>query len=406
MHAVSGPPSGLTPDARLRRYHSAFAGFDVPFAFVDLDALWANADRLLTLAGDKPIRVASKSLRCRSLQRAILDADLRFDGLLTFTAAETVWLAGHGFTNLLLAYPTTDRAALAALGELTAAAPQTAPIVMVDSIEHLDLITAATSAPVRVCLDLDAGYRRAGLAIGPKRSPLRSPAQARAFAEQVVQRPTLRLVAMMCYEGHIAGVGDDVDGKPLHNRAVRWMQRRSFAELRDRRAEAVARVREVADISIVNAGGTGDLHLVAAEPAITEATAGSGFFAPTLFDSYTAFTLAPAAMFALPITRRFGPATVTALGGGYLASGVGGTDRMPSPYLPAGLRLDPMEGAGEVQTPLHGPPARTLRIGDRVYFRHAKAGELCERFDRLYLVRGDRIVEEVPTYRGEGQTFL
>ncbi len=405
MHEVSGP-AGLTPEDRLRRYESAFAGMDVPFALVDLDALWANADRLLALAGDKPIRVASKSLRCRPLQRAILDADVRFDGLLTFTAAETVWLAEHGFTNLLLAYPTTDRAALAALGEMTAAAPQTAPIVMVDSIEHLDLITAATSAPVRVCLDLDAGYRRAGLTIGPKRSPLRSPAQARAFAEQIAQRPTLRLVAMMCYEGHIAGVGDDVGGKPLHNRAVRWMQRRSFAELRHRRAEAVARVREVAEVGIVNAGGTGDLHLVAGEPAITEATAGSGFFAPTLFDSYAAFTLAPAARFALPVPRRGDAATVTALGGGYLASGVGGKDRMPSPYLPSGLRLDPMEGAGEVQTPLHGPPARSLRIGDRVYFRHAKAGELCERFDRLYLVRGDRIVDEVPTYRGEGRTFL
>ena len=406
MHDVTGRPARLTPEDRLHRYQTAFAGCDVPFAFVDLDALWTNADRLLGLAGDKPIRVASKSLRCRALQRAILDADDRFDGLLTFTAAETLWLAEHGFTNLLLAYPTTDRAAVAALGELTAAAPRTAPIIMVDSVEHLDLLTAATSAPLRVCLDLDAGYRRAGLAIGPKRSPLRTPTQARAFAEQIARRPTLRLEAMMCYEGHIAGVGDDVAGKPLYSRAVRWLQRRSFAELRDRRAEAVARVREVAEISIVNAGGTGDLHLVAGEPAITEATAGSGFYAPTLFDSYTAFTLAPAAMFALPVSRRFDATTVTALGGGYLASGVGGSDRMPSPYLPSGLRLDPREGAGEVQTPLHGPPARSLRIGDRVYFRHAKAGELCERFDRLYLVRGDRIVEQVPTYRGEGRTFL
>ncbi|HTM85868.1 MAG TPA: amino acid deaminase/aldolase, partial [Mycobacterium sp.] len=129
-------------------------------------------------------------------------------------------------------------------------------------------------------------------------------------------------------------------------------------------------------------------------------------YAPTLFDSYAAFTLAPAALFALPVSRRFDATTVTALGGGYLASGVGGQDRMPTPYLPPGLRLDPMEGAGEVQTPLHGDAARALGIGDPVYFRHAKAGELCERFDRLYLVRGSEIVAEVPTYRGEGQTFL
>jgi D-serine deaminase-like pyridoxal phosphate-dependent protein len=41
-----------------------------------------------------------------------------------------------------------------------------------------------------------------------------------------------------------------------------------------------------------------------------------------------------------------------------------------------------------------------------VYLRHTKAGELCERFDRLHLIAGDEVVEVVPTYRGEGQTFL
>jgi D-serine deaminase-like pyridoxal phosphate-dependent protein len=56
-----------------------------------------------------------------------------------------------------------------------------------------------------------------------------------------------------------------------------------------------------------------------------------------------------------------------------------------------------------VQTPLTG--AHGLGIGDRVWFRHAKAGELCERFDRLHLIQGDRVVETVPTYRGEGRTF-
>ncbi|WP_109562112.1 amino acid deaminase/aldolase [Mycolicibacillus trivialis] len=406
MPDVTGPPPGLDPDRRLQRYRAAFADRDTPFAFVDLDALWSNAAQLLALAGTKPIRVASKSLRCRDLQRRILDADDRFDGLLTFTLAETLWLAGRGFTNLMLAYPTTDQAGLRELGERTADDPDGAPIVMVDSVEHLDLIQAATDRPVRLGLDLDAGYRRAGLKIGPKRSPLRTPEQARALAEEIARRPNLTLAALMCYEGHIAGVGDDVAGKPLQNRVIRWLQRASFAELRERRARAVELVREVADLRIVNAGGTGDLQLVADEPAVTEATAGSGFYAPALFDSYSAFTLEPAAMFALPVARRFGPTCVTALGGGYLASGVGGKDRMPVPYLPPGLRLDAMEGAGEVQTPLHGEPARRLRVGDTVYLRHAKAGELCERFDRLYLVSGSEIVDCVPTYRGEGQTFL
>jgi D-serine deaminase-like pyridoxal phosphate-dependent protein len=59
-----------------------------------------------------------------------------------------------------------------------------------------------------------------------------------------------------------------------------------------------------------------------------------------------------------------------------------------------------------VQTPLLGEAAAGLEIGDRVYLRHAKAGELCERFDVLHLIRGARVVETVPTYRGEGRTFL
>jgi D-serine deaminase-like pyridoxal phosphate-dependent protein len=404
----SDGPAPLDAPARLRRYEEAFADHDAPFAFVDLDAMWGNAEQMLARAGNKPIRVASKSLRCRPLQREILDASERFDGLMTFTLPETLWLAGVGFSNLLLAYPTTDRAALRELGEMTAEDPNEAPIVMVDSVEHLDLIENATSKPVRLCLDLDAGYWRAGgrVKIGPKRSPLHTPEQARALAVEIARRPTLTMVALMSYEGHIAGFGDKVAGKHTQNAVVGWMQRQSIAELRERRARAVELVREVADLKIVNAGGTGDLQLVAQEPAITEATAGSGFYAPTLFDSYSTFTLQPAAMFALPVSRRPDAKTVTALGGGYLASGVGAKDRMPTPYLPAGLKLDPMEGTGEVQTPLYGDAARTLKIGDKVYFRHTKAGELCERFDRLHLVRGAQIVDTFPTYRGEGRTFL
>jgi D-serine deaminase-like pyridoxal phosphate-dependent protein len=399
---------GLDPTARLRRYEAAFAEIDPPFAFVDLDAMWSNSAQMLQRAGEKPIRVASKSLRCRPLLRTVLDAHERYEGLLTFTLPETLWLDDEGFANLLLAYPTTDRKALRELGARTAADPDGAPIVMVDSVEHLDLIAAATDQPIRLCLDLDAGYRMAGgrVKVGPKRSPIHEPQEARAFAEEIARRPQLTLVALMSYEGHIAGFGDKVPGKPAQNAAVQRMQKASFNELRERRAAAVAAVREVADLQIVNAGGTGDLQLVAQEPAMTEATAGSGFYAPTLFDTYSTFTLEPAAMFALPVARRPDAKTVTALGGGYLASGVGAKDRMPTPYLPTGLKLDSLEGTGEVQTPLHGAAADELKIGDKVYFRHTKAGELCERFDALHLVQGDAIVDTVPTYRGEGRTFL
>ena len=71
------------------------------------------------------------------------------------------------------------------------------------------------------------------------------------------------------------------------------------------------------------------------------------------------------------------------------------------------MRLLPLEGAGEVQTPLTLPPdGPELKIGDPVIFQHAKAGELAERFNALLLIRGDRIVARAPTYRGEGAAFL
>jgi D-serine deaminase-like pyridoxal phosphate-dependent protein len=366
---------------------------------------------MLRRAGGKPIRVASKSVRCRPLLERILARDQGFQGLLTYTLPETLWLAEHGFANLVVAYPTTDRHALATLAEATESDRDGAPVVMVDSSEHLDLIEragASTRAPVRVAMEIDVGYWILGgrVKIGAKRSPIRTPEAAVALAREIEARSSVRLVGLMAYEGHIAGVGDRVAGKPLRSRAISAMQRASAREIRGRRAQVVAAVSELAELEFVNGGGTGSISGTAAEGAVTEVAAGSGFYAPTLFDNYGAFRLRPAAMFAMPVVRKPSPSVATALGGGYPASGAGDRSRLPTPHLPPGLRFDPMEGAGEVQTPLLGAAARSLRVGDRVYFRHAKAGELCERFASLYLVSGQEIVDELPTYRGEGRCFL
>jgi D-serine deaminase-like pyridoxal phosphate-dependent protein len=388
-----------------------FEEVEAPFAFVDLDAMWSNAEAMLARAGAKPVRVASKSVRCRALLERILHRDERFAGLMTFTLPETLWLAEAGFENLLLAYPTADTGALGELALRSVANPEGAPIVMVDCAEHLDAIESvlgAGAAPVRVCIDLDAGWWALGgrIKVGPKRSPVHTVEQAVALAQEIERRPQIELAALMSYEGQIAGVGDQPPGRRLRGIAIRTMQRRSAAELAERRSAVVAAIREFAELPIINGGGTGSLELTGAEEAVTEIAAGSGFYAPTLFDSYSRFKLTPGAGFALPIVRKPTAAVATALGGGYLASGSGDPARLPSPWLPEGLELDAEEGAGEVQTPLSGDAARDLQIGDRVYMRHAKAGELCERFDALHLIEGDEIIDAVPTYRGEGKTFL
>jgi len=393
------------------RYERVFAEVEAPFAFVDLGAMWANAGEMLARAAGKPVRVASKSIRCRALLEAILDRDERFDGLMTFTMPETLWLAERGFENLLLAYPTADVGALEELALRSAANPEGAPIVMVDCVEHVDMIGSVLgkgAPPIRVCIDVDASWWWLGgrVKVGPKRSPIHTVEDAVALAREIERRPQIELDALMAYEGQIAGVGDQPPGQRRRGAAIRFMQRRSAAELAERRAAIVAALSQFVELEIVNGGGTGSLELTAAEPAVTEVTAGSGFYAPALFDHYSRFSLTPAAGFALPVVRKPSPRTATALGGGYLASGAGDAARLPAPWLPTGLELDPEEGAGEVQTPLLGRAATNLDVGDRVYLRHAKAGELCERFDVLYLVEGDRIVDEVPTYRGEGKAFL
>ena len=396
--------------ARQRTYEqleAIFADVDAPFAFVDLDAMWSNAREMLDRAAGIPIRVASKSVRCRALLDAILARDPGFRGLMTFTLSESLWLHRHGFDDLLLAYPTADRSALAELGRLDSERP---PILMVDSVEHLDYIEAAAqpARPIRVCIELDVGWWPLGgrLKIGAKRSPVRSPEQVRALAREIAARPGFEVVALMGYEAHIAGVEDRPRGSRLRQPLIRLVKRRSAAEIAERRAAAVAAIREVAPVTIVNGGGTGSIHSTRREEVVTEITAGSGFYAPTLFDRYVDFRLTPAAMFAMPVVRRPSGSVATLLGGGYPASGAAGRDRLPEPHLPPGLRLDPLEGAGEVQTPVIGAAAVSLRVGDRVYLRHTKAGELCERFDRLYLVSGDAIADEVPTYRGEGRCEL
>ncbi len=415
----------------LERLERATASLDPPFAVVDLDAFWANAADMERRAAPKPIRLASKSVRCRALQQRVL-ARPGFQGTLAYTLPEALWLAAHGFDDILVAYPTADRRALRELAWLTAERPEARISIMVDSLAQLDLLDAALAAapasstspnisrssagrprhPVRVCLELDAGLWLLGgrVRIGAKRSPVHTAAQAAALARAIVAREGVELVGMMAYEAQIAGLGDAPSGPglalALRAGTVRLLQALSARELAARRAAAVAAVRAVAPLELVNGGGTGSLEGTSREAAVTELAAGSGLYGPGLFDAYRAFSPHPAALFALPIVRRPGPGVATALGGGYLASGPADRARLPRPHLPAGLRLDRQEGAGEVQTPLLGAPAAALAVGDRIWMRHAKAGELCERFSCLHLIEGDRIVEEVPTYRGEGQCFL
>ena len=390
--------SATSPIAKL---HPATADLDPPLAAVDLTALRDNAADLVRRAAGRPLRVASKSVRCRAILEEVLGPELTaaggFAGLMAYSLREALWLARSGARDILLGYPTADRTALAEL----AADPALLESItlMLDDPAQLDLVrTAVGSAAVhpRICLDVDASLRIGPLHLGVRRSPVRSPDAAAALATRA-QAAGFRVVGVMTYEAQIAGLPDT-------SPAVRLIKKLSAREITTRRSAVLDAVTAVTGpLEIVNSGGSGSVELSAAAPGVTEITAGSGLYAPTLFDGYRAFHPHPSLYFALPVLRRPSARIATVFGGGYIASGPAGASRVPRPVWPAGLRLVGTEGAGEVQTPLSGDTESA--IGDRVWFRHAKAGELCERFDQLYLVDSDGSRRAVPTYRGEGKNF-
>lgn len=383
---------------------AAVAGVSGPVAVIDVSALRHNALDMLVRAAGVPIRVASKSVRVRE----VIDATLAlpgYRGILAFTLPEALWLA-ETHEDVVLGYPSVDRAAIAAL-----AADETVSTrvtLMVDDVAQLDVIDAVVAptqrSTIRVAIDADASWRAPGLGhIGVHRSPVHEPGDVATLARAIAAREGFALVGLMMYEAQIAGQGDDTGSGDT---VIRWMQRRSADELLSRRSAIVTALREVAPLEFVNGGGTGSLEFTASDLSVTELTAGSGLLAGHLFDGYRGFSLAPAATFGLEVVRKPQPDIVTVLGGGWIASGPALASRQPLPIWPAGLKTIGREGAGEVQTPLQGDPARTVTVGDRVWFRHSKSGELAERVDRYLLVDHGRIVGEAPTYRGEGKAFL
>ena len=388
---------------RLRR---ALGEAALPAALVDLDALEANVDRIAGAARalGKPVRVASKSVRSVDLLRAIEDrARGAVCGLMTFSAAETLWLAQQGFRDLLLAYPTLRGAPLVA--EANRAASAAAAVDCEEQVAAFERAAGQAQVRIPLVIDLDVSYRPLGAMVhlGVRRSPLREPAEVVALARRIAGSPSLSFRGLLAYEAQIAGLPDLVPGQPVRTAALRAMKARSRADVAAARA-AIAAALAAAGLSpsLFNGGGTGSLASSPAEPALTEVTAGSGFLASHLFDGLDGLPLRPALYFAVEATRRPAPQMTTCHGGGLIASGAPGPDRLPLPALPEGLSLLPLEGAGEVQTPLRGGP---VDLGAPVFMRPAKAGEPAERFDHYLLVRGDAVVGRARTYRGMGQCF-
>jgi len=400
-------PPADTPWLRPAEYWpsltAATAAYDTPYGTVSVPALAHNAFDMLARANGTTIRVASKSIRVRGVIDSVL-ALPGYAGVLAYTLPEALWLASsvdgyEAIEDVVVGYPTADRGAIRTLG--LSAELSSRVTIMVDSIAQLDLVDAAIApgerASIRVCLELDASWDNWLFGhIGVRRSPVHTVEEATALAQAIVERPGFTLVG-----GLVNNPANKARGA-----LVRRIQGWSAAELADRRGATIAAVNQLAPLEFVNGGGTGSLESTSREQAVTEIAAGSGLFGPTLFDNYVHFSPAPAAAFALSVVRKPRPDIATLLGGGWIASGPAANDRLPQVAWPQGVRMEPREMAGEVQTPLLGDAARTLSVGDRVWLRHTKAGELSEHLNEFLLVDGGSVVETLPTYRGDGKAFL
>ncbi|MCC6623580.1 MAG: alanine racemase [Deltaproteobacteria bacterium] len=424
----------MTHARSYENWKALLAGVRLPAALVDLDAVARNAALILERLGPGPVtlRIASKSVRVVGLLRHIAAlCGARARGLMTFSAHETAWLAErHGMTDLVLAYPIAradEAEALAACGRR----PGVRVRAVIDDPAHVELLAAAIarepSPGLSACVDLDAAWRplapdgplagspaspgllaRLGrrVHLGVRRSPVRSAEAALALADHARARG-LVVDAVMAYEAQVAGLPDTSRSGGWLDPIRRFVRTRSMPVVTARRREIVQALRAAGHpIALVNGGGTGSVGATAHDGTVTEVTVGSGFLCSHLFDGYHDLPLEPAAFFALPIVRVPDPGFVTCFAGGYLASGPAAADRLPRVHAPAGLTPTGGEGWGEVQTPLavsrDAPP---LAIGDPIIARHAKAGELFERFDRCHLVRGAHIDDVVPTYRGDQGSF-
>jgi len=379
----------------------------LPALLLDLQAFDQNCKSILEKANGKTVRIATKSIRSIPVLKRILEFDARFKGLMSYSPNEAIFLAEQGFDDILIGYPCWDSEALTAISLLNNDGHQIT--CMIDSLEHvhyLNEIAEKTGGMFYLCLDVDMSTRFLNLHFGVRRSPLKTVDDVLQLAREIKKYPRLKLIGVMGYEAQIAGVGDNIPSQLLKNRLILFLKKKSFQEIKNRRKSVVQALgKEGVQLKFVNGGGTGSLDVTSKEETVTELTAGSGFYAPLLFDYYRDFRYTPSLFFALPIVRKPAPNIYTCLGGGYIASGPHGRDKVPQPVYPKGGKLLPFEGAGEVQTPIYFEK-EILEIGDAVVFRAAKAGEICERFNEIICVEQGKIVDRYLTYRGEGKCFL
>lgn len=385
-----------------------------PCLILDLDLFSENitavAKRLESNSSSKKtIRVASKSVRSVKLLEKILNSSDLYQGILSYSLREALFLSSKGFKDIVVAYPEINKNDITQLCQAIASLHVDITL-MIDSAQQIKIINSIASqhnVTVKLCLDVDLSTKYGPLHFGVLRSPITSVKTASPVAKIIQESKHVQLVGLMGYEAQIAGLPDRSPAKNFFiNYLIRFLKKRSIKTIKTRRESVVSLLKDMGfELRFVNGGGTGSVETTGKEEIVTEVTVGSGFYSPVLFDYYNAFHHKPSLFYALEISRIPTRHIYTCHGGGYVASGSLGIDKIPKPFLPLGSTLLTNEMAGEVQTPIKNTKTE-LEIGDLIFMRHAKAGELCEHFNEIIIVSNGSIIDRFKTYRGEGVIFL
>lgn len=391
-----------SPTNHYHNYLKATADFKAPYLVLDLDRLDQNIQDILKIAKGHKIRVASKSVRSQFVLNYLKEKlKENYQGIMCFRLDEGMKLCENGFKDLLMGYPIVDKKLLEEFIQTSYTDEIT---LMVDLAFHLDLleeIGEKYQKTFRICLDMDMSVDFPGLHFGVWRSSLRDKKSLEKILLKLKEKKWLKLVGLMGYEAQVAGVTDNLLLNTAKNTLIRLLKKQSLKIIAKRREEMVRLVKSFGhELEFVNGGGTGSLKSTIEEKVVTEVTVGSGFYSPALFDYYQDFHFKPALFYALDVTRNPKDNIYTCAGGGHTASGAIEKIKAPSPYLPEGMSLLSLEGAGEVQTPIHYQGPEKL-LGSRVFFRHAKAGEVCEYFSHIICLKEKAFYQKVPTYRGD-----
>ncbi|MEK4628928.1 MAG: alanine racemase [Solibacillus sp.] len=388
-------------------YDEVFKNLERPFGWVDLDALQKNIDFINNACGNKTIRIATKSVRSVPLLEYIAARITHFSGFMTFTASESVYLFERGLDQLLIGYPVVEKSSIVRLAEWVKKGKSLT--FMIDSVSQIALlneIAKQEAVQFQICIDLNVSTDFRVIYFGTKRSPISDIKKLDLLLQEIKKYPHVKVVGVMGYDAQIAGIADrNTQLYGLKGALIRTLKRQSMKKITAFRQFAVAHVKSIYDLQFVNAGGSGSMHWTSLQKDVSEITVGSAFYAPALFDHYDQLKLQPAAGFAVRVTRKFSNHIAVCHGGGYVASGAVGKDRLPAFLNREQFALLPLEGAGEVQTPIVVKNEQ-VKIGDTIYMRHAKAGELCERFQVLHATQGGHYIGQLKTYRGDGQCFL